>query len=520
MHNQKHRNVVLIFADQLRADALGCYGNAKIQTSNIDRLAAEGCTFNDCMVTQATCTPSRASILTGVFPSALRSRMVGCRTPDDPRFLPRVSAGAGYRTASIGKIHLVPQGEELRELERTAAGGKYDYYGFQDVDLVDGHGDRCFGNRYSKWVSQTVPDYEKRRRRPDRPNGNGSSPFMQVREWDMPPEVHSSNYIGDSTVAYLNNANTEARPFFLHVSFPDPHVPFIVPEPYASMYPAGDMPEPIPSVMSTRNAKELHKSIYYGASTSGFKRVGGIPSARVTGTPPDNYSRYTAEDWKKVRATYYGMTSLVDRNIGRILDTLQKTGLAENTLVVFVCDHGYYLGDHGLLGKGLHYHSAIQTPLIYRGPGIDPGHRVAGVSTTLDIAPTILDWAGVSEPEAVQGISQLPILQGGQTNGRTAVLTENDDDLGAVKFRTITTREWKMTCYAGDPEGELYQRVADPDETVNLWDDPSGAAAKTDLSAKMVEELMCSIDQANGRVQPPQPEIVKWIPLHNREIIQ
>jgi len=103
------------------------------------------------MVTQPTCTPSRASILTGCYPSALRTRMVGCRTPDDPRMLPRILGQNGYRTASIGKIHLAPQGQEAGLIEATRQpGGGYDYYGFQEIDLINGHGERCFGPQYTR----------------------------------------------------------------------------------------------------------------------------------------------------------------------------------------------------------------------------------------------------------------------------------------------------------------------------------------------------------------------------------
>ena len=154
-------NILLIFADELRADAVGYAGNPIIQTPNIDRLAQQGTAFSQCMITQPTCTPSRASILTGCYPSALRSRMVGCVTPDDPRFMPRLLKQAGYRTASIGKIHLVPQRSEpdaiQQALETTG-----DYHGFSEIDLVNGHGDHCFGPQYDAWLQARVPDWQER----------------------------------------------------------------------------------------------------------------------------------------------------------------------------------------------------------------------------------------------------------------------------------------------------------------------------------------------------------------------
>ena len=140
-------NILLIIADELRADALSSYGNPICATPHLDRLAASGTRFADCVVTQPTCTPSRASLLTGCFPSVLKSRMVGCHTPDDPRFLGHVLQAAGYRSVSIGKIHLQPQRAEPHAVAAAMADEASDgYFGFAEVDLVNGHGDGCFGS--------------------------------------------------------------------------------------------------------------------------------------------------------------------------------------------------------------------------------------------------------------------------------------------------------------------------------------------------------------------------------------
>ena len=502
------KNIILIFCDELRADALGCFGNNIVQTPNIDNLARKGTVFTQCMVTQPTCTPCRASILTGCYPSALHSRMVGCVTPDDSRFLPRILAEYGYRTASIGKIHLVPQSWEPDAVEKTRVeDGLYDYYGFQEVDLVNGHGDNCFGHEYNEWLLNQVPNVrELRKRRESYPHGT-----RNTYSWELPSEVHSSNYIGDRTVEFLRSADD--RPFFLHVSFNDPHHPFTVPEPYASMYPPEDMPLPIPPITESRNALPLQLEAYFGGSAPWSNKKSG--SDRVIGTPPQDYSKYTIEDWRQVKAIYYGMVSLIDENIGKILNALEETGLDNETSVVFVSDHGDYLGDHGFYGKGFHYDSVVRTPLIFCGPGIQPGQRVDTVASVLDIAPSLLDVAGIHEPEGIQGCSTKKVLAGEESLRRQLAMIENDDDFAPMKARTLVSLDWKLTYFCGENFGELYDRRNDPDEMINLWSDPACSHIKSELIGMLMEEIMCSFDVANGRVQQPSPPVRKWISRHN-----
>lgn len=510
-------NFLLILSDELRADALGCYGSAIVRSPNLDRLAREGTRFDQCMVTQPTCTPSRASMLSGAFPSALRTRMVGCTTPVDPRFLPRVLAAAGYRTASIGKIHLVPQRDEVEALaRRRLANGKYDYYGFQEVDLVDGHGDRCFGPAYNRYLHDFVPDHAERLARTRRmtPGVNNAKGSLRTSSFELPESAHSSNYIADRTVKFLESATGGGRdPFFLHVSFPDPHHPFTVPEPWASMYDPFRMPAPVPHRAGASSMPPWYDDVFRGVP--GGTIEGGV-NDRVTGTPPDDYSRYRDDDWRQVKAIYYGMISMMDAAIGRILDSLDRTGLSENTVVIFVSDHGEYLGDHGFAGKGYHYDNVLRTPYIWRGPAIRQGQTVRSIASTLDLSPTILDLAGVAEPEGVQGQSVSELLAGSGASARTAALTENDDDFAPLRMRTITTERWKLTAYLGETYGELYDRTADPTESNNLWENAAVSTTKQMLKEMLFEEVLASIDVANGRRQAPAPPTAKWVARHNR----
>lgn len=497
-------NILLILCDELRADALSCAGNAIVRTPNIDRLAAEGTRFSQCMVTQPSCTPSRASILSGCWPSTLGTRMVGCHTPDDPRFLPHVLHAAGWRTASLGKLHFVPQHAEPQALEAAMAQDGH-YYGFREVDLVNGHGDRCFGPRYTPWLESRCPEWRERLRRRRR-----LSPGVDCWSWELPEQVHSSHYLGMRAEAFLANARQEERPFFLQVSFPDPHYPFMAPEPWASLHDPADMPPPLPPLTEARGLPALHEQVYFRRGGQ-VKRADGRPADRIIGVPPQDWSRYGLADWQQVKALYFGMVALIDHNVGRILGALDANDLSDSTIVVFVSDHGEHLGDHGLYGKGLPYDAALRVPLIWRGAGIARGQHRREVASTLDIAPTLLDLAGLALPEGTQGHSVRAQLAGQAPALRDAVLSENDDDFVPMKMRVLTTARWKLVHYLNGQPGELYDRVNDPAEMTNLWREAEYAPLRASLTARLLDEVICSQEMRNGRRQTPAAPVPHWL---------
>ncbi|MXX51465.1 MAG: sulfatase-like hydrolase/transferase [Chloroflexi bacterium] len=494
-------NIIMIMCDELRADALGCYGNPIVETPAIDKLAERGTRFSQCFVTQPTCTPSRASILSGCYPSALRARMVGCYTPEDPRFLPRVLSRSKYRTASIGKLHFVPQADEPKILAERLARDDGDYFGFQEVDLVNGHGRRCFGNRYTAWLRERVPGLDARLA-----EDTSYTKGLNCERWNLPAEAHSSHYIADRAIEFL--AGADEQPFFLQLSFPDPHYPFTVPEPYASRYNPADMPPPIPPVSESYAMPPLYEQVFRGPRSSVAE--GERPKDRVIGTPPHRYADYDRADWQQVKAIYYGMVDLIDHSISRVYAALERLGLAANTVIVFLSDHGDYLGDHGFYGKGLPYESALRSPLIFSGPGIQAGHTIDSIESTLDIAPTLLDIAGIAEPEGMQGLSLRALLAGEDRVRPSIAMVENDDDFAALRMRTLITRRWRLTYYLNQAWGELIDRERDPQEMRNLWHDPSHAAVKQRLLNRLLQELTASIDMGNGRKQKPSAPIPKW----------
>ena len=331
--------------------------------------------------------------------------------------------------------------------------------------------------------------------------------------WNLPEAVHSSHYIADRAVDFLEAAGE--APYLLHVSFPDPHYPFTVPEPWASLYDPADMPPPIPAVTESFDMPELHRRVYLGPQPSASE--GARPKDRVIGTPPHNYANYEEDDWRQVKAIYYGMVALLDYSVGRILEAVDRLGMTGNTIVVFISDHGDYLGDHGMYGKGLPYESALRTPLITRGPGVAAGQTISSVESTLDIAPTLLDYAGVSEPEGIQGCSLKERLSGAAPLRAGAALVENDDDFAALRMRTLVTPRWRLTYYHGQDWGELIDRERDPAEMRNLWNDPAHSAVKQRLLLQLLDEVAASIDMRNGRRQQPSAPVPKWRALAARQ---
>lgn len=306
--------------------------------------------------------------------------------------------------------------------------------------------------------------------------------------------------------ALVRNQGSE-RPFFAHVSFNDPHHPFTVPEPWASQYADAALPEPI--LHTATEMPAWYDAIYRRSYLSL-----DLPVGRVTGTPPEEYDALDGDAWRAMRATYHGMTACLDHHLGRVLAALDETGLAERTVVVFVSDHGDYMGDHGFLGKGLPFDSALRVPLIMRGPGVTAGTVVEDPASTLDIAPTLLELAGVDEAEGVQGLSVANALAGG-VSPRSAALTENDDDMFPMRMRTLTTREWRLTRWASSDEGLLFDRIGDPQELHNRYRDPALSDVRRRLEQQLFDEVLCSVDYANGRRQKPAPAASRWVPAHN-----
>jgi arylsulfatase A-like enzyme len=510
-------NVIVVVADQLRADHLGFAGNPVVRTPNLDALAAAGVVFSEATVANPTCAPNRASLLTGRWPSAHGTRCNGITMDPNASTMVRSMALEGYNTAAVGKLHHQNMGwpfeDEQRaeidatdplllsenhldavELDREPGWDRWenradheaafiqlpkDYYGYQHVDLVIGHGDNP-GGHYLHWALEHGCDP---RRMGGAANAVAAYPgWNQVFQSAVPAELHPSAYIADTAIARIEDLAVGEDPFFLFVSFPDPHHPFSPPAGYAQMYRPEDIVLPPDFNQDHSHSPEHIREL------AAHRGEPGQDSTLTWAVTEDQY-RHAA-------AAQYGLITLLDYHIGRILAAVQDQGLEEDTIVVFTSDHGDLLGDHGLMLKHFtHYRALTNVPLVVKVPGMAPASSDALVST-VDVAPTLLELSGTRPFRGIQGKSLVPLMQGKTATVRDAVLIEEDQPFGLpglpgpVRMRSILTPQARLTRYFGTGIVELFDHTTDPDEMRNVADDPAYDGLLRELTERMLEEIM------------------------------
>ena len=482
-------NILLITSDQQHWDTLGVT-NPRIRTPHLDRLAREGVRFQRAYCSNPVCSPSRSSIITGLYPAWHHCWTIGVKLPEDVPTVGDMLGRAGYATTLVGKAHFQPLASTPESLSIECQPTMRDldfwrgfhgpWYGFQHVETARNHADESHaGQHFALKLEQQGPtnwqDYFQDW--PLKPCPIDGRPYwMSDRHtWILPREFHYTRWTGERTVANIERAVAEGRPFFTWASFQDPHPPYLVPEPWASMYDLEDM-EP-----GTLLADEYeHMPPHYRLTQ---EERPDFSAYRETFGPHGFHSHRMEEaELRRAIATYYGMISFMDQEIGRILDSLDRLGIAENTLVVFATDHGHFLGQHGLVAKGaFHYEDMIRIPMLARWPGRLPE---GGVSTALqsqvDYAPTFLDVAGLEVPGAMQGISQVQAWQDG-ASARDHVIVENRHEPSKVHLRTYVDNRFQITVYRDHDYGEIFDLPEDPEDRRNLWDDPAHLALKADL---------------------------------------
>jgi arylsulfatase A-like enzyme len=497
-------NVLFIICDALRADDLGCYGNTIIKTPNIDKIAERGVRFTNYYCANAICMPNRASLLTGMYPNTHGVRSNGMMMDHKLPTLTKTLKKRGWHTAAIGKIHhqfwMGSTSRNYKSAEDIASwvmkpeqqrlypvGEKFPlpYYGYEEVEVVSGNGIVCSGH-YTQWLetkNQEVSNEVKER----------CYDFRQLFDLFSAPiaeEYNSSTYITERTLAFLDRvANNEygEKPFYLHCSFNDPHYPLAPPQRLQEVYKPDDIPLP-DSFHDQKNLKN-HKYLHAFQEKEGFFK--------------ETFLRKTSEEeLKKLKALTYASVAYIDECVGKILEKLEQTGLANNTIVIFTSDHGDLMGDHGLLFKGpAPFDGIINIPLIWSNPGNNNGMVSDSLISSVDYTPTLLSLLGIRknrQPPDMQGINMSPIFKNPHEDVRDCCYIEYEEEMPPLicRLRHLVTKVYKLTIYEDMPGfGDLYDRKNDPLELNNLWDHPD----YQDVQHKLIEKLLYEILKNQSR---------------------
>jgi arylsulfatase A-like enzyme len=432
--------VLLIYTDQQRWDALGANGNPDIRTPNLDRLAREGVNFDRYFVQNPVCMPSRVSFLTGQYPSTLGITHMGVPVPEDFQTLPKLMRNSGYRSANLGKLHFLPHANRDHREAHPA-------YGFDHLEISDEPGP--YEDAYRAWVRKEAFDQLEHLSVGLPPSAEQWYRIMRVQDPVAHPqerfplrpiafpgreEYTHTAWVANRAIHYLEDHAGAPDPFLCIAGIYSPHSPWVAPRRFIDLYDPQTLTLPA-----------------FPPEVDGNREAGRFDDATL----------------RLARQGYYAMVSEVDFHVGRMLDALEKTGLAENTVVVFTSDHGEWLGEHLKYGKGYPGHDCVsRVPLLVRGPGVRAGGRVSHLVEGVDVAPTLLELCGCPAPPHLQGRSLRPMLEGADEPVKDAALME------FTGWKTIRSENFRYVAHA-DGREFLYDLNAEWGE----YRDVSGEAA-------------------------------------------
>jgi arylsulfatase len=446
----KRPNILIIYTDQQRWDALGANQNSDIITPNLDRLANEGINFDHAFVQNPVCMPSRLSFLTGQYPSTLKVTHMGVPVPQDTVTLPKMLKNYGYRSANIGKLHFLPHANrDHREVHPS--------YGFDHLEISDEPG--CYEDAYRAWVRAKAKDQLDLLSCGLPPETKTWQTTMGIKDNIVHPEdrktatypfqaasnlTHSA-FVAEQTIQWLKGHST--TPFLCIAGFYSPHSPWVVPQEFLDMYDPAKLKLPkFPSGTDCKFASEA--------------------------------------ELRSARQGYYAMVTEMDHYVGKILDQLEAQGVADNTIVIFTSDHGEWLGEHGKYGKGYPGPDCVsRVPLLIRIPKslaekVRKGQTVSHIVEAVDVIPTILDLAGIQIPSHLQGVSLF--AENYQNEGALMEV------VGSKIFRTENFR------YVVHDDGKelLFDLKEDPGEYFNVAADSSYQTALADHRRLLLKKLL------------------------------
>ena len=442
--NPRAKNILIIYSDDHSYNAMGAAGNREISTPNLDKLAKSGLMFTQAHVMGghqgAVCIPSRVMLLTGRYVNRLPGD--GNNIPDSLVSLPEVLRKLGYNTYHTGKWH----SDKASHSRMFSTGG----------DIFFG------GMHFPKFGGQEHPTVSLF-------DSTGVYNENRIRVSD----TYSTTLYADNAIKFLSSSTAKTNPFFCYVAFTSPHDPRTPPGKFSTMYDPAKISLP---------ANFLTKHPFDNGDLN-------VRDEQLLPLPRD------PQDTKKDIALYYGMISEMDAQVGRILETLENSGLKENTLIVFAGDNGLAVGQHGLLGKQNLYEHSIRVPMIISGPGVPVNKKTEGFNYLSDITPTIFDYLQIQKPASVEARSLLPVIQNPAKKVRSSIY-----NVYGHWSRSIKSEDgFKMIVYNvdGTLTTQLFNLKKDPLEINDLSKDPEYNDRILKMRALLKQQMTAAFDDLN-----------------------
>lgn len=454
----KRPNIVFIITDQQRFDTIAALGFDHMITPNLDRLAGRGAVFEKMYITSPSCAPSRASLFTGTYP---HTNGVFRNDEEWSYCWVKDLAEAGYRTVNVGKMHTWPVEGAFGFHERHVTENK-------DRDhptlpfYLDNWDKVYFGYGKEK------PSRVTQRRR----QGHGAR--MGAWAWEDEEILHPDVLVPQMAKWWIDRYPGD-EPFFLQVGIPGPHPPYDPTQDYLDLYEGRELPKPIPAddIEAQPPAYRMLREHHLGEDCDGI--------VHLRDPAPEQADRQ--------RRHYYANVSMIDAQIGEIVEALERRGVLDETVVIFTSDHGDCLTDHGHSQKWNMYESTVHVPAIVAWPGVTDGaRRVPELVSLFDFGPTILEMASVPVPDWMEARSLVPLLSG-ETEERGPIFCEHSNDALLEGTRMVTMvreGELKLVHFVDSGHGQLFDLATDPQELHNLWDDPDHTATR----ARLIDEIL------------------------------
>lgn len=438
-------NILLVMTDQQRFDTIAALGNPHIRTPGLDRLVRSGVAFTSAYSPSPVCVSARCCLHYGQYPMQTGCYENGYAMPTDRPSFMQVLSEAGYRTHGVGKCHFTPDKFALR--------------GFQSREVQE-EVPRRASDDYTRWLdAQGWGDLPE-------PHGVRGEMYYIPQVSQLPATLHPTHWVGDRSVAFIEQQRAAAQPWMLFSSFIHPHPPFAPPSPWHKLYRSFKLPPPhVPEAWASLQT-------YINRHQNRYKyRDQGIDRHLV----------------RNIKAHYYACISFVDHQVGRLLDALDATGQRQRTLIVFTSDHGELLGDFNCFGKRSMHDGAARVPLLASLPGrFEGGVRCERPASLVDIMPTLLTAAGADVSSLDLDGVDLHRLHEGKA-ARTAVYAQHA--AGPNAQYTLINDRWKFTYSAPDQAEYLFDRATDPRESTNAADHADHRATRIALRSELIQWL-------------------------------